>query len=235
MSRYKELATILDGNKVIGFLVYKEAADIVQKVSIEEMKEICKYSDCDTLAVDGNGELVPRLDDIIKDELKQRKIKDKSFNNMTMQDFIKYDYKYGKEIMTENGLLLTASSLLKIPSGYTLSIQAYGDLRELVDLMKQYRNMANVIQRPRLRYGRNCITFPCPIIPGAPEQMFNLETFRNLTVRPRWQRLGNIKNEMKAHAEFVVSNLHGAQKLMFKVPKDEKIYSYVHSVMVSMS
>ena len=40
MSRYKELATILDGNKVIGFLVYKEAADIVQKVSIEEMKEI---------------------------------------------------------------------------------------------------------------------------------------------------------------------------------------------------
>lgn len=40
---------------------------------------------------------------------------------------------------------------------------------------------------------------------------------------------------MKAHAEFVVSNLHGAQKLLFKVPKDEKIYSYVHSVMVSMS
>lgn len=56
---FRELATILDGDKVKGFVVHREGIDHSNVVNTEEFKQYMIKYGCDTLRYDENWELVP--------------------------------------------------------------------------------------------------------------------------------------------------------------------------------
>ena len=221
---FRELATILDGDTVRGFVVHREGIDHSNVVNTEEFKQYMIKYGCNTLRYDENGKLVPCISN---KELQKSKI-----GIYDMNTYIKYDFKYNPSVMDESAwdkMHITAGSVMKIGGIPLVRLMVFSSrerpLTEFISRVSQY-NLRKVLQQGK-RYGNNAIVFDCPVNMEENPNIFGLYGIMKSGMSIEFHTYNRWMNDIRDKSVMAAEVCKGPMKLLVKPELRSEVYSYI--------